>query len=48
MYGYRLSSYDWTVVTEFNYSTNPHNRGAAVHPHLQCCHLVKVTEDNHI
>ena len=44
MFSTRLASRDWTVVTEFNCSTNPRrNRGAAIYPHLQRCHLVNVT-----
>jgi len=51
MYGYgmfstRFGCCDWTVATEFNCSTNPRNRGAAIHPHLQCYHLVKIPDDN--
>ena len=50
-YGYgifstRLAYCDWTVATKFNCSTDPHNRGVAIHPHLQCYRLVKIPDDN--
>ena len=46
MFSTRLICCDWTVATKFNCSIDPHNRGLAIHPHLQCYRLVKIPDDN--